>query len=151
MYTLVLIHGFNGYFWNMLIADADEPLSLIILTKMVRAVLHSFGVFSITRRSKSDVSRLFWCGSVEWGCLLETWLMSLWWVRVPSRDLTDVTLVSEDADSLMVSWLDWCDPGEWWYLKKTWLMWLWWVRMPSRDLTDVILVPEKTDVQDDAF
>ena len=24
--------------------------------------------------------------------------MWLWWVRIPSRDLTDVTLVSEDTD-----------------------------------------------------
>ena len=64
-------------------------------------------IFSVTRRSRSDVghwitesvmdSRLDWCVFGEWGCLLETWLMCLWWVRMPSRDLTDVTLVSEDA------------------------------------------------------
>ena len=50
------------------------------------------GVFSVTRCSRSDVSqlvseclmfsRLNLCDSGEWGCLLETWLMWLWWVRM---------------------------------------------------------------------
>ena len=59
-------------------------------------------IFSVTRRSRSDeshwvtylltywvmVSRQYWCDSGEWGYLLETWLMWLWWVRIPVRDLT---------------------------------------------------------------
>ena len=42
-------------------------------------------LFSVIKRSKSDVSqwvivsRLYWCDSGEWGCLLKTWLMWLWW------------------------------------------------------------------------
>ena len=43
------------------------------------------------------VSRLDWCDPGEWWYLKKTWLMWLWWVRMPSRDLTDVTLASEDA------------------------------------------------------
>ena len=28
------------------------------------------------------VSRLYWCDSGEWRCLIETWLMWLWWVGI---------------------------------------------------------------------
>ena len=43
--------------------------------------------------------------------------MWLWWVRMPSWDLTDVTLVSEDAFLR----LDWYDSGECGCLLETWL------------------------------
>ena len=101
-------------------------------------------IFSVTRRSRSDVGH---------------WLTYLLtdWLDV-SIDLTDVTLVSNDS----LRRLDWCDSGEWGcllktlladvtgdsgYLKKTWLMWLWCVKMPSRNLTDVTLVSEDTNMQ----
>ena len=29
---------------------------------------------------------------------IETLLMSPWWMRIPTRDFTDVTLMSEDTD-----------------------------------------------------
>ncbi len=61
--------------------------------------------------------RLDWCDSGEWWylkktwlmwrCLLETWLL---WVRMPSRDLTGVTLVSEDEGCLLIK------VGYWWKL-----------------------------------
>jgi len=52
-----------------------------------------YSIFSVTWRSRSDsghsvtqslshwvrVSRLDWCDSGEWGCLLEIWQMWLWW------------------------------------------------------------------------
>ena len=78
-------------------------LNIIISTSITVITI----IFSVTRRSRSNVSeslshsmmvsRLYWCDSGEWGCLLETWLMWLWWVRMPSRDLTDATLLSDDA------------------------------------------------------
>ena len=36
--------------------------------------------------SPSLTSRLDWCDSGEWGCLLDTWLMLLWWVRMTSDE-----------------------------------------------------------------
>ena len=41
--------------------------------------------------------RLYWCHSGVWVYLLQTWLVWLWWVMILPGDLTDVTLVSEDA------------------------------------------------------
>ena len=64
-------------------------------------------MISVTRRSRTDAVHLL---SVSWLAL--TWLMWPWWVMIPkdalevtllteslyvSSDLTDVTLVSEDA------------------------------------------------------
>ena len=69
-----------------------------------------------------------------------TWLMWPWCVRIPSRDLTGVTLVSDDTYRR----LDWCDSGEWRWLLETWLIWLWWVMIPKEDLTDVTLVSGDT-------
>ena len=64
--------------------------------------------------------------------------MWLWWVRIPSGDLTGVTLVCDHT-----FWrVDWCDSGVWGYLLETWLVWLWWVMIPTEDLTDVTLVSE---------
>ena len=79
-------------------------------------------IFSVTRRSRSDVGH---------------WLTYLLtdWLDV-SIDLTDVTLVSNDS----LRRLDWCDSGEWGCLLKTWLMWPWCVRISSKDLADVALV-----------
>ena len=54
------------------------------------------------------VSWLDWCDPGEWWYLKKTWLTCLWWVRIPSRELTDVTLVSVD----LLRRLDWCDSGE---------------------------------------
>ena len=65
-------------------------------------------VFSFTRRSRSDVVHLLtycvmvswldWCDLGEWWYLNKTWLMWLWWVKMPSKDLTwRESLVSEDA------------------------------------------------------
>ena len=45
-----------------------------------------------------QLSELPKANSGQWGCLLETWLMWLWWVKIPTKDLTDVALVSEDTD-----------------------------------------------------
>ena len=47
--------------------------------------------FSVTRGSRSDVSEFVRDQMVAF-------LMSPWWVRIPTGDLTDVTLVSEDTD-----------------------------------------------------
>ena len=94
-------------------------------------------IFSVTRRSRSDVGH---------------WLTYLLtdWLDV-SIDLTDVTLVSNDS----LRRLDWCDSGEWRYqyaihwisiiindswLPFNWLSWLWWVKIPKEDFTDVTLV-----------
>jgi len=123
----------------------------------------SGSVFSVTRRSRSDVGHLLsywlmvnndftdvtlvsddtergldWCDSGEWRWLLETWLMWLLLLRRLFRDLADVTLVSEDG-----FWrIDWCDSGYWGGFLETWLMWLWLLRRPFRDLTDVTLVSD---------
>ena len=50
----------------------------------------------VTLVSENAFQRLDWCDSGESRCLLETWLMLFWWLRIPKEDLTDVTLVSED-------------------------------------------------------
>ena len=90
-----------------------------------------FAVFSITRRSRSDVVH-----SLPDSWLAMTWLMWPWWMMIPKEDLTGVILVSEDG-----FWrLDWCDSGYWGGFLETWLMWLWLLRRPFRDLTDVTLV-----------
>ena len=44
--------------------------------------------------SEDAFYRIDWCDSGEWAFFLATWLVWLWWVRIPSRRLTDVTLVS---------------------------------------------------------
>ena len=51
-------------------------------------------IFSVTRRSRSDESH--WL-TESLSPVSPTVLMWLWWVRIPTRDLTDVTLVSEDT------------------------------------------------------
>ena len=43
----------------------------------------------------------------------------LWWVKMPSRDLTNVTLVSDDTQRRF----NLCESGEWWY--QWWLLWPW--------------------------
>jgi len=66
-------------------------------------------IFSVTRRSRNDVgewvsqsvivSRLYLCDPGEWGCLLETWLMWLWWVRTMMALIIMMTwCLDEDED-----------------------------------------------------
>ena len=81
-------------------------------------------IFSVTRRSRSDVGH---------------WLTYLLtdWLDV-SIDLTDVTLVSNDS----LRRLDWCDSGEWRWLLETWMMRLWfnWGGfLASQDALEVML------------
>ena len=77
-------------------------------------------LFSITRRSRSDVS--------DW---LTEWSLA---------DFTDVTLVSEDAFYR----IDWYDSGEWGYLLETWLMLAWWVMITKEDFIYVTLASDDT-------
>ena len=49
--------------------------------------------FSVTRRSRSDVSE-----SLSQSALALTWLMWPWWVMIPIEDFTDVSLAIEDTD-----------------------------------------------------
>ena len=51
----------------------------------------------VTLVSDDTYRRLDLCDSGKWGSLLETWLMLLWGLRIPKEDLTDATVVSEDA------------------------------------------------------
>ena len=77
----------------------------------------------VTLVSDDTKRGLDWCDSGEQRGLLETWLMWLWWVNMPSRDLAELVIL----DTLRR--LDWCESGAWGCLLETWLMWFWWVKM----------------------
>ena len=69
----------------------------------------SFSLFSVTRRSRSDESHsLTYSLTHSLTHVSATLLTWLWWVRIPTRYLTDVTLVSDDTYRR----LNWCDPDD---------------------------------------
>ena len=88
-------------------------------------------VFSLTRRSRSDVGHLLTDLLTDWltdWWLALTWLMWPWWVKMAMCN----TLIAISI-SITDSWL-----------ALTWLMWPWWVMIPKEDLIYVTLVSDDT-------
>ena len=59
-------------------------------------------IFSVTRRSRSDVSE-----SLSESAIALTWLMWLWWVRIPTRDLTDEEDEEDDKSYQVMKVIKW--------------------------------------------
>ena len=85
------------FFFRLSHDGAISPLESNGLLKSKETIISlDYVIFSVTRRSRSDaVHSLTYSLTTSWLAL--TWLMWLWWVRIPSGDLTDVTLVSDDT------------------------------------------------------
>ena len=90
------------FFSNFTFLASQDALEVMLVTDWLTDWLNhsldvSIDLTDVTLVTDDTWRRLDRCDSGEWGCLLQTWLMWLWWLRMPSRDLTDVTLVSENA------------------------------------------------------